>query len=740
MTKYIVKRILIAAATLFAILFLLFLLMQLLPGSPFNDEKLTADQIAVLEQKYGLDQPLLIRFFRYVGHMLTGDFGVSYSISKNTPITQLLRSRLPVSLRIGGESVLLGTLVGLLLGVIAAVRHNTIWDTLCTVISVLGVSIPSYVFALALSYTFGFKWQLFSMLYDTDAPFRSSLLPCIALSMFTVATIARFTRSELLEVLGSDYMRFAKSRGLSDFECLCRHGLRNTLIPVLTVLAPLVVSLMTGSLVVEKIFAIPGIGGLLVTAIQSNDYNVILALSFVYSALYIGVMLAVDLLYGLIDPRVRLSAEKTNEAGVNTESSAREAAMMETAVAETASGVCAAGDACEERECKPGAAVPISRLSEQAKAIGEADPHACENVKAFGNSYPYIRELEDSEREPIFFADDFEPAGGMEEQQTRGENTPQTLRRAAWRRFRKNKGAVAGLIIIAVLVVLALAGPEMNEYTYSQQSIDEQNFAPRIRWLERFGMFDGSETITTTTGSIEVNGYEESGLTDTYYWFGSDTLGRDIWTRTWMGARVSLFVAVAAVLIDLVFGMGYGMLSGYFGGKTDMLLQRLLELVNGIPTLVIVTLLLIALKPGLGTICLALMITGWIGMARIARAQMLKAKEQEYVLAARTLGAGHGFLMFREILPNILGQLVTNTMFSIPNAIFTEAFLSFVGLGVPAPMASLGSLISDAFKSFTTHPYQIIPPVTVLALLMLSFNLVADGLKDAMNPAAEADK
>ncbi|MBE7720218.1 ABC transporter permease [Lacrimispora indolis] len=307
MKKYLLKRVVVSIITLLAILIILFLMLEFMPGSPFNDEKLTADQIAILNAKYGLDKPAFLRFINYMKNMLTGDFGVSYTISKNTPISQLLQSRLPISVRIGGQAVLLGTVIGIILGIIAALKHNTIWDTLTTVVSVLGVSLPSYVFALALSYSLGFKLRWFPLLYDITAPLKSSVLPTVSLCMFTIATVARFTRTEMLEVLGSDYMLLAESKGISGFQLIFKHALRNALIPIITVLAPLVVGLMTGSLVVEKIFSIPGIGSLLVTAIQANDYNVILALSFIYSAMYIGIMLFVDILYGIIDPRIRLA-------------------------------------------------------------------------------------------------------------------------------------------------------------------------------------------------------------------------------------------------------------------------------------------------------------------------------------------------------------------------------------------------------------------------------------------------
>ena len=313
MKKYIIKRLLISVLTLLAVLLILFALLQLMPGSPFNDEKLTEAQKLLLYQKYGLDQPVLVQFFRYVGNMLKGDFGVSYTLSKNSPISELLATRLPTSLRIGGQAVLVGALIGLLLGILAALKHNTIWDTIATIISVIGVSVPSYVFALGLAYCFGFKIRAFPLLYDQTLPFKSSVLPSIALCMFTIASIARFTRSEMLEVLGSDYILLAESKGITGSKLIFRHVLRNTLIPIITVLAPLIVGLMTGSLVVEKIFSIPGIGSLLVSAIQSNDYNVVIVLSFVYSAMYIGIMLVVDILYGIIDPRIRLSKEAAHD-------------------------------------------------------------------------------------------------------------------------------------------------------------------------------------------------------------------------------------------------------------------------------------------------------------------------------------------------------------------------------------------------------------------------------------------
>ena len=312
--KYIFKRVLYSLVAILVLLLLLFLMLDLMPGSPFNDDKLSQEQIDILYQKYGLDDPFFVRYFRYLFNIVKGDFGVSYNIASNVPITDLLKTRLPTSIRLGGQAVFLGATVGLLLGLVAALKHNTIFDTIATIISVLGVSLPSYVFALALSYLFGYRMGWFPLLYASETPFISSVLPTIALSMFSMANIARFTRTEMLEVLRSDYMLLAESKGISGPTLIIRHALRNALIPIITVLGPLIVNTMTGSLVIEKIFSIPGIGELMVRSIQQNDYNVTIALSFIYSLMYIGIMLVVDILYGIIDPRIRLSKEDNHES------------------------------------------------------------------------------------------------------------------------------------------------------------------------------------------------------------------------------------------------------------------------------------------------------------------------------------------------------------------------------------------------------------------------------------------
>lgn len=293
-------------------------------------------------------------------------------------------------------------------------------------------------------------------------------------------------------------------------------------------------------------------------------------------------------------------------------------------------------------------------------------------------------------------------------------------------RFKANKGAVIGLVCILVIILFAILAPILSHYEINGNNLAHQSLPPKIPLLEKLGILDGY--------ARGKDMYELKKVTGVHYFFGTDTMGRDIWLRTWSGTRVSLLVAAAAIVIDMAIGMTYGLISGYFGGKVDMVMQRIVEIINSIPTLVIATLMLVILKPGIVPILLVLVFTGWIGMSRIARAQMLKLKEQEFVLASRTLGASDMHIIFKDILPNIFGQLIIMSMFSIPNAIFMETTLSFVGLGIPAPNVSLGVMISEGFKSFMISPYMTIIPALILGILMLSFNLLADGLKDAFDP------
>ena len=298
--------------TLFLIIFVLFVLIRIVPGNPFPVERMSAEMILQKRAELGLDKPILIQFVDYMSMLLQGSFGNGTSLYNGAPIKPILLICLENSFKIGVLSILFGTTAGLLLGITAALNRGKFLDGLCTVFSIAGVCIPSYVFMIFLQYFFSYKIPFFPYFFDPSRFLFSSIMPSLSLSLFTVATVARFTRNEMIEVMNSDYVKLAEAKGLYGFELMRKHVLRNALIPVVTVIAPLVVDLLTGAMVMEKIYGVNGVGKLMVDAISGDgiDYNYVLALGIVFSSLYIGIMLVLDILYGIIDPRIRLTAKE----------------------------------------------------------------------------------------------------------------------------------------------------------------------------------------------------------------------------------------------------------------------------------------------------------------------------------------------------------------------------------------------------------------------------------------------
>lgn len=270
----------------------------------------------------------------------------------------------------------------------------------------------------------------------------------------------------------------------------------------------------------------------------------------------------------------------------------------------------------------------------------------------------------------------------------------------------KNKMAVFGLSLLLIIISLAIFGPYMVPYSPTEQNLTQGNLPP-----------------------------------DSNHWFGTDDLGRDVWARTWYGARVSLLIGIVAAILDLILGLTIGGLAGYlagrnkFGDRIDGLIMRIVEILYGIPYLLIVILLMVIMDPGILSIIIALSVTGWVGMARLARGQILQLKSQEYVIAAEKLGTSHTKIITKHLLPNTFGIIIVNLTFTIPQAIFAEAFLSFLGLGVQAPFASLGTMANDALGVILSGQWwRLFFPALMISLTMFAFNAFGDGLQDAVDP------
>jgi oligopeptide transport system permease protein len=268
-----------------------------------------------------------------------------------------------------------------------------------------------------------------------------------------------------------------------------------------------------------------------------------------------------------------------------------------------------------------------------------------------------------------------------------------------WLRLKKNKAAVVCLFTLIAIGLLAIFSPVFSRYSYKETNYD---IIYQIPSMEHF--------------------------------FGTDQFGRDLWVRTWMGTRISLLIAFVAALMDLTLGVAYGAVSALAGGKVDAVMQRIIEVLVGIPHLIIVILLMMVMPAGIWTIVVALSITGWVNMARLVRGSILKLKNQEFVLAARVLGTSTAGIIWKHLIPNTVGVIVINAMFTIPSAIFTEAFLSFIGIGMQEPKASLGVLINNGYQVLRNFPHVLIFPAIVIVLIMVCFSILGDGLRDALDP------
>lgn len=269
-----------------------------------------------------------------------------------------------------------------------------------------------------------------------------------------------------------------------------------------------------------------------------------------------------------------------------------------------------------------------------------------------------------------------------------------------WMRLKENKLAMIGLVIIIILIIMAIIGPYLNSYSYFEQDFSKKNLRPNSE-----------------------------------HWFGTDSVGRDLFTRAWYGARISLFIGLMAATIDFVVGIIYGGISALRGGKVDNVMMRIAEILFSIPYLLMVILMMIVLERGIWPIIIAMSITGWIPMARLVRGQVLQLKEMEYVQAANSMGAKTGWLLRKHLVPNTMGPILVNITLSVPTAIFAEATLSFLGLGIPAPEASWGTMASDALGSILIgNFYQLAIPAVLISLTMFAFNVFGDGLRDALDP------
>ena len=657
MAKYIIKRVAMGIFSIFIVATVTFFVMNLVPGGPFVAEKsISAAAQQALAEKYGLDKPLSVQYVNYMKSLLHGDLGLSLR-QRGRTVNQIIASKLPVSCRLAGIAVVVALCVGIPLGCISAYNRGKWLDNVIIVFATCGIAIPSFISSVLLLYQFGMKMKVLPTVGLNSA--AAYIMPVTALAIYPSAYITRLMRSSLLDVMGQDYMRTARAKGVSQFMILFKHALRNAILPVITYVGPMLASLMTGSFVVEKIFSVPGLGRDFVSAITNRDYTMIMGTTILLSSMVIIANVVVDILYKIIDPRIKLQEEKG-------------AIFME-------------------------------------------------NIK----KNPLSLQLN---------AEDFLPASNEEKQSLVVMRESVNFWKDGIRRLKKNKIAMVSFVFIIAIAIFAYILPAVWPYSYSEQVKGSNNLAPFEYSAAEQARIDAGEKVFP-------------------HILGTDRMGRDFAVRIMMGTRVSLSVGLIASVLVLIIGATYGAVAAFAGGWVDNIMMRITDILYTIPDILLIILLGMALKdpldklstqpgfkwmqtlgPNMISIFIIFALLYWVGMARIVRSQILILKESEYVTAARALGASSGRIIKKHLLTNCIGTLIVTTTLQIPASIFTESYLSFIGLGVAAPLPSLGSLATDAVKGMNTYPHLLIAPALMISVMILVFNLFGDGLRDAFDP------
>ena len=582
----------------------------------------------------GLDKPLWQQYAHYIWGVLHGDLGIS--LKSRIPVWQEFVPRFKATLELGVCAMIFAVAVGIPVGVLAAVKRGSIFDHTAVGLALTGYSMPIFWWGMMLIMLVSVQLNLTPvsgrisdtvflddtlpltgfMLIDTaiwgeQGDFIDALmhmiLPAIVLGTIPLAVIVRMTRSSMLEVLGEDYIRTARAKGLTRMRVIVIHALRNAMLPVVTVIGLQVGTLLAGAILTETIFSWPGLGRWLIDALQRRDYPVVQGGVLLVATMIILVNLLVDLLYGVVNPRIRH----------------KKGAIM-------------------------------SQVTEN-KVIAA----------------------------PV----------------------PMTPLQEFWHYFKRNKGAVVGLVYVVVMIVIAVFANFLAPYNPADQFRDSL-LAPPF-WQ------DG--------GSMA-------------HLLGTDDVGRDILSRLMYGARLSLLVGCLVVVLSLILGVVLGLVAGYFGGVVDSIIMRVVDIMLALPSLLLALVLVAIFGPSIVNASLALTFVALPHYVRLTRAAVLVEVNRDYVTASRVAGAGAMRQMFVNILPNCLAPLIVQASLGFSNAILDMAALGFLGMGAQPPTPEWGTMLSDVLQFAQSARWVVTFPGVAILLTVLAFNLMGDGLRDALDP------
>ena len=692
MVRYIIKRIIYLIPVIIAVTFIVYALIELMPGTYVDSllaqaGDLSPDEIAEIRAQYNLDKSMLYRYGLYMFNLVQGNLGNSMKTGQAVFATYM--QRLPSTLILSFSAAIVGIIISIPMGIQAARKAGTITDTAATIFSLIGMSMPAFWLGLLLMLWFSLNLQWFPTGGNREG-IRSLILPAICCAMSLMALCARQTRSSMLDALNSDFLRTARAKGAPEDIVIRKHALGNAMIPIITTIGTQICVMLAGSAVVEQVFAWPGVGRMLVEGVNTRDAPVILGCTIMTTIMYVIVMLLVDLAYALVDPRIKSQyiGKKRSRPGAAPE--AKKLVVPDIAP-ETAA---AALDSSE----KANAVGPLDGESPESGEVLISQAEADAGNSGYSDSadidYSGARDYVTRRYESIVQSDTTGNAAEVIKQYKKRSQMGEI-----WHRLIRNKSSLTGIIILGVVFSIAIAS-----------------------------LFISYESVTSSNMSAR---YEAPSW---QYPFGTDNIGRNAFLRVLYGSRYSIIIGFGSVLLSVIVGVLLGSIAGYYGGWIDNIVMRISDTLASIPGLMLGMVIMVVLGMKMHNLIIAVGISGITHFIRMSRASILTVKGNEYVEAARAVGFSDLRIIVTQVLPNGLSPIMVQTTISLGFSIMVAAALSFLGFGIPAPIPEWGGLVSAGRETARTTPWLMTFPGLAIMILVLGFNLLGDGLRDALDP------
>ena len=667
MIRYVIKRLILLIPVIIAVSFLVFALMDLAPGDILSGLTGSLEEIATLRAQLGLDKPLLVRYAKYMFGLLQGDLGVS--ARSGLAVFDTFVTRLPLTLFLSLGSIIIGTAASIPLGIRSAKHAGTVSDGVTTAVTMVGVSMPVFWLAILLLLLFSHLLGWFPSGGARDG-FSSYVLPSICGGLGLMAVSTRQTRSSMLEVLRTDFLRTARAKGVPEKMVIRKHALGNASIPIITTIGTSMSGALVNSVVVETVFAMPGIGRMVADAVYARDAIVVTGSVILTTIFYVVVLLIVDLVYAFVDPRIKaqyVSAKKMK----------KRSPIIDNAIAGSPDHP--AAEVQQEPQTAP--------VREAVADVHVSPVTAPEKSFATRTVFAETRKssvLDEAAASTVSVTKKYSKRSQMGE---------------IFHSIRNNKGAMAGLIILTAMV-LTLLGSLFISYKAMTAATVSDAFSPPV-WK---------------------------------YPFGTDNLGRNLFLRVLYGTRYSLIIGVSAAVLTAIAGVFLGALSGFYGKLVDEIIMRFMDIVATIPGILLGMVIITVLGQTIPNVVIAVTIPGLPLVTRMTRASILTVKGNEFVEASKAIGLPNFRIIFTQVLPNGLAPIIVVFTTGLGATILIVSGLSFLGFGVPVPHPEWGALISSGREYMRTAPWLSTFPGMFILLTALSFNMLGDGLRDALDP------